>query len=490
MELLLVNSETGTNSCPPPGCGKKHRIAENYRCVINLIGTKDRMKRLLLFIVIVLHIPICTYSQNQYRSDSTQFFTLEQCIRYALQYQPGLNQALVNTAIVKATNAINLSGWFPQLNLSGNMVHYSQLPTTLSPNPLPGGAPIPTHTGVANTAIPQLSASQTLFEPQLFYAATSAPLFTKQAEQITDSVNIFIVSSVSKSFYSLLLTLEEIDVLKADTARLGRNILDAYNQYVGGIVDETDYEQAVITLNNSKAQLKQQTENVVPEYAALKQLMGYPPEKNFNVTFDTTRMMQEIYSDTTKKLQYENRIEYQQLQTVKELQHQQTVYNKLSFLPTVSVFYDYYYEYESPAFSNLFRTAYPYSYFGLSFNFPIFTGFSRIENLQRSELQEQNVNLEEMNLKSQIYTEYTSALANYKSNLYNLRLLDDNKSRAQNVYRVVSLQYKQGVVAYLNLLVAESNLITAEIGSIDALFQLLSSKIDLEKAMGEIPSHY
>jgi outer membrane protein TolC len=46
------------------------------------------------------------------------------------------------------------------------------------------------------------------------------------------------------------------------------------------------------------------------------------------------------------------------------------------------------------------------------------------------------------------------------------------------------------VVAYLNLLVAESNLITAEIGYIDALFHLLSSKIDLEKAMGEIPSHY
>jgi len=74
MELLLVNSQTGTNSCPPPGWCKKHRIAENYRCVINLIGTKDRIKRLLLFIAIVVHIPICTYSQNHYRSDSTQFF--------------------------------------------------------------------------------------------------------------------------------------------------------------------------------------------------------------------------------------------------------------------------------------------------------------------------------------------------------------------------------------------------------------------------------
>ncbi|MGA9406955.1 MAG: TolC family protein [Bacteroidota bacterium] len=457
---------------------------------MNVIESKGRIKRLLLLVTIFVLIPVCAFSQNDYRSDSNQFFTLEQCIQYAFQHQPALNQALVQTSIVKATIAINLSGWFPQLNLSGNVLHYSQLPTTLVPNSVPGGAPVPTHTGVTNTAIPQLSASQTIFEPQLFYAVASAPLYTKQAEQITDSVKISVVSSVSKSFYGLLLTLEEIDVLKEDTARLGRNITDAYHQYVGGIVDETDFEQAVITLNNSKAQLKQQVENVVPEYAALKQLMGYPPEKNFSVSFDTAQMMKEIYSDTTKQLLYENRIEYQQLQTVKQLQHQETVYNELSFLPSLSVFYDYYYEYESPTSSNLLRTAYPYSYFGVSLNFPIFTGFARVQSLQRSELQEQIVNWDEINLKSQIYTEYTSALANYKSNLYNLRLLGDNKSRAQDVYRVVSLQYNQGVVAYLNLLVAESNLITAEIGYIDALFQLLSSKIDLEKAMGEIPPHY
>ena len=385
--MLFVKSQTGISNCPS-GCDKRLRYAANHISAIKVFRPKDRIKRLLLS----LHCFTITdlyYSQNDYRTNPTQFFTLEQCIHYALQHQPGLNQSLVNTAIAKATNAINLSGWLPQLNLSGTMVHYNQLPTTLSPNTVPGGPPIPTHTGVANTAIPELSASQTIFEPQLFYAATSAPLLTKQTEQITDSVKIYIVSSVSKSFYNLLLTLEEIDVLKEDTARLGRNITDAYNQYVGGIVDETDYQQAVITLNNSKAQLKQQTENVAPEYAVLKQLMGYPPEKNFSVTFDTTQMMQEIYSDTTKQLLYENRIEYQQLQTVKELQHQQTVYNELSFLPTVSVFYDYYYEYESPTSSNLFRTAYPYSYFGVSLNFPIFTGFSRIENLQRSKLQEQ-----------------------------------------------------------------------------------------------------
>ncbi len=82
----------------------------------------------------------------------------------------------------------------------------------------------------------------------------------QEAEQITDSAKIFVVANLSKSFYNLLLTLAEINVLKEDTARLDRNVMDTYHQFVGGIVDETDYEEAIISLNTSKAQLVQQVE--------------------------------------------------------------------------------------------------------------------------------------------------------------------------------------------------------------------------------------
>jgi len=41
-------------------------------------------------------------------------------------------------------------------------------------------------------------------------------------------------------------------------------------------------------------------------------------------------------------------------------------------------------------------------------------------------------------------------------------------------------------LAYLNVITAESNLISSEIGYQNALFQLLSSRVDLEKAMGVI----
>ena len=77
-------------------------------------------------------------------------------------------------------------------------------------------------------------------------------------------------------------------------------------------------------------------------------------------------------------------------------------------------------------------------------------------------------------------------MANYKGNFYNLQLLQKNVAMAKRVYFVVTLQYKQGIVPYLNVITAESNLITSETSYLNALFQLLSSKIDLEKSMGII----
>jgi outer membrane protein TolC len=122
----------------------------------------------------------------------------------------------------------------------------------------------------------------------------------------------------------------------------------------------------------------------------------------------------------------------------------------------------------------------------LSFTIPIFTGFSRINNLHRAKLQQQILNWSQTDLKSQIYTQYATALANYKSNYYNLQLLQKNVALSRRVYFVVELQYKQGIVPYLNVITAQANLITSEINYINTLFQVLSYKIDLEKAMGNI----
>ena len=49
-----------------------------------------------------------------------------------------------------------------------------------------------------------------------------------------------------------------------------------------------------------------------------------------------------------------------------------------------------------------FKNVYPYSTIGLSFNLTIFTGFSRIESIHESSLEEDVLDLSEISLKSQI----------------------------------------------------------------------------------------
>ena len=446
----------------------------------------NKTDRLVLCTCLLL-ASCCSYGQSADTTGSASSLTLDQCIQYAMKHQPALNQALIGVPIARATNAINLAGWLPQVNITGNLTHYLQLPTSFVVNQSnPGSPPVQQHTGVINSFGPTLAVTQAIFSPSLIYASKTAPLVVKQAEQDVDSARIDLVVLVSKSFYNLLLTLKQIDVLKEDTARLTRNVSDTYHQYIGGIVDETDYDEASITLNNSMAQLRQATENIVPQYAALKQYMGFPADKQFNVIFDTVQMMQDIVFDTTQPLQYDKRIELQQLRTTTAIQHLITGYYHNAWLPTLGAFFNYNYEFQNNKASDLYANGYPYSYIGLSVSMPIFTGFARVQNERKSKLQEQQLDWGQTGMKLAINSEYTSALANYKSNLYTLEQTRANQALAKKVYFIVELQYKQGVVAYLNVITAESNLITAEIGYINALYQVLSSKIDLQKAMGII----
>jgi outer membrane protein TolC len=439
----------------------------------------------LLYCICLLFLSIAANSQTNTPPDTAQALTLDECVAYALKHEPLINMSIVNVAIVRATNAINTSGWLPQVNASANLTHYITLPTSFVKQN--GGATtVQQKSGVINTAIPVLSVTQTIFNPALLYAAQSGPLYVKQAQQITDSTKIEIVAAVSKSFYSLLNTLEQINVFKEDTARLNKNVSDTYHQYMSGITDRTNYNEAVITLNNSLFSLRQATESVRPQYAQLKQVMGYPPTQQFNVLYDTIQMKNDIAFDTTRQLQFEKRIEFQVLQTSKRLQLQTVNYYRKAWLPTVGAFFNYDYEFQNNSFGKLFSQAYPYSYVGLSLTMPIFTGLARTQNIHRARLQYDLLNWSEISLKSQIWTDYTTAVSNYKSNLYNLGVSQENTGLAKETYDIVQLQYLQGVVPYLNVITAESNLITSELTYETSLFQVLSSKIDLEKAMGII----
>ena len=137
--------------------------------------------------------------------------------------------------------------------------------------------------------------------------------------------------------------------------------------------------------------------------------------------------------------------------------------------------------------SHLYSRSFTNAYAGLSLTIPIFQGGRRLKNLSKARLQVERTDQEIVNQQNVISTQYVQAMAAYKSNYTNWQTLKENVTLASDVYNVVSLQYREGIKTYLDVIVAQADLRTSQLNYYNALFQVLSSKIDLQRALGTLP---
>jgi outer membrane protein TolC len=172
--------------------------------------------------------------------------------------------------------------------------------------------------------------------------------------------------------------------------------------------------------------------------------------------------------------------------TQKRLQQADVKYNKWAYIPTVTAGAGYSLNYFNSRFGNLYNNNYPESYAGLNVSFPIFQGTKRTQNIRIAELQLTRLDWDIVNLQTTISTQYTQALANYKANLNNYYVERDNLGLAREVFATIQLQYNSGIKAYLDLITSDTDLRTAQSNYSNALYQVLSSKLDVEKALGTI----
>ncbi len=416
---------------------------------------------------------------------------LTDCIHYAMQHQPYLKQSVLDEAITKQTTRIALSDWMPQFGANANLTHYNQLPTAFSVDPAnPTGPKRQITTGLLNTSSVSFYANQALYSNDLLQAGRTAKYYKQRASQNTQSDKTDLVLSVSKAFYDAMLTEQQLNLLEKAIERLNRNLKDAYSQYQSGITDKIDYKRATIALNNARADKKRTEETIRSKNEYLKQLMGYPVEKMLSITYDSAAINQQMWMDTTMSLPYQGRIEYQILQTQLRIQKSSISYYRMGFLPTLSAFANYNMVYQNDQFSQLYQQSFPNSYAGLTLSLPLFTGTKRIHALKRAKLQYEQLALDTVILKSQFQTQYVTALGSYKSNLAMLQAMEDNLALASDVYRLVKLQYERGIKTYLEVIVAETDLRSAEINRLEALFHVVSDKLDVQRAMGTIPLNY
>jgi len=439
--------------------------------------TKKQMSYLVICITLML--PLVGWAQDD--PEVLESASLDEIVDYALKHQPVLQQAKIDQQITEKQIKGKLADWYPQVNFDYNYQYWSQLMARAFQGNI-------VTLGIRNLATAQFSVTQNLFDPNALLAGTTASTVRVQSEQNIKKSKIDLVVNVSKAFYDVLATMQQIRVSEESVVRLKQSVENARNRYNSGISDKTDYQRARIALSNAETQLRTNREMLGYKEQVLKALMGYPNDNPLPLQYDWSAMEEQVQIDTTQTIMYNNHIDYQLIQTQKELQKANLSYSKWAFVPTInaSAYYSLYYL--NSNFNELYSSSsnHPYSYFSLSMNFPIFQGNKRIAKVQEQRLASDRLDEGIRNLKNNLSTEYTRSMATYKSNLYNFNTQKENTELAEEVYHVISLQYQNGVKTYLDMIVAETDLRTSRINYYNALYQVLASKMDVQRALGQI----
>jgi outer membrane protein TolC len=188
-------------------------------------------------------------------------------------------------------------------------------------------------------------------------------------------------------------------------------------------------------------------------------------------------------SDTSA---YKNRIEYSLLETQKKLNELDLKRYKSQFLPSLSAFGSTSQSLQSNNFGTLFDRSFPTTVIGFRLAVPIISGGIKLYQVRNAKLEILKTQNNLVNLKNGISLEVEQAQTTYRNGLKSLENQNRNMELAQEVLRVTKIKYEQGVGSSIEVTTAETSLKEAQNNYINALYDLLINKVNMDKALGKI----
>ena len=410
--------------------------------------------------------------------DSTRF-TVEEMVKFALLHSPMIQVSELDAEIGDRQIKSSLSAWLPQVSANTQWSNNLRLQTQpIGDQLITFGQP---YSGNLNFTV-----DQTIFNRDVFLVTKGSSLVRDQLSQTMETQKIDAVITVARAFYDLLLTIEQIKVFDENIVRQEKQYKDARARFEAGLVDKTDYQRASIGLANIQSQRNRLVTSREAKYSYLKQVSGYPLDQELTLHYEYGEMAGRAELDFAPDFILENRVDYQLARTRYSLSELETSYSKWAYIPTVKGFYNYNFLFFNQNFSGLLDESFPTSALGLTASIPIFQGGKRSDEVRLAKLRQEKSRVSLTDFEKQLNTDYEAALAEYNANYFAWQALQDNLDLAEEVYNTIKLQYDEGVKAYVDLVIAESELRAAQINNYNALYSVLSSKLELQRAMGLI----
>lgn len=423
-------------------------------------------------------------------ADSISYsLSLKEAIDYAQTHQMDILNAGIDVQIARNTIKETIGMGLPEVSGYANFQDFIKLPTSLLPGEIFGqpGTQIPVKFGVKYQSGLGLDLNQKLFDGAYLVGLQASKTFRELSSKSLTRTRIETAVAVSKAYYTVLVSNEQLQLLDANLIRLKKSLKDTEALYKNGFVEKIDVDRLRVLNNNLETERENITRLLDLNVNLLKFQMGMPIQ-NKVILKDNINNLQTLEQEAvlTDTLAYQSRIEYSLLQTQKRVHEFDLKRFKSLLLPSLSAFGSTSQNYQSNSFSQLYDQTFPTTVVGLRLSVPIISGGQKLYQIRNAKLQVQKTANNLVNLKNGINLEISQAQIAYRNGVRSLDNQKRNMELATEVLRVSRIKYEQGVGSSLEVTTAETSLKEAQNNYITALYDLLINKINLDRASGQI----
>ncbi len=453
------------------------------------------MKYILITTSLICALALGSYAQQAPPALAPVTFTLADCIKYAYEHQDSVKNAALDVQSAEYKVKETIGSGLPQINGAITFQDYIKVPTQVGPNFL-GGGPIDPKAPL--TAFPfgpvkytnnySLQMSQLLYSGTFLVGLKAVKTFRELSQRSLIRSKIETNVNVTKAYYQALVSSEQVKLLDANIAQLKQTLDQTTQQNKQGFVEKIDVDRLSVQYNNLVTNRDNVQRTLVLGYQMLKFQMGMPIEQDLTLAdkLSDVNIESQTAQNTVDTAFYNNRIEYKLLQTNITLNELEVKNKKANFQPSIAFTAGFANTYQENHTRYLYDHNYYSSYIGLNINIPIFTGGQHLNQLRQAQVSVLKAKNDLHNASNGFKLQANAAQITFTNSLQSLNNQKRSRELALEVLRVSKIKYQQGVGSSIEVTQAQTELEKADNEYIQALYNALISRVDLDKAYARI----
>ena len=412
--------------------------------------------------------------------------SLAQCLQMGIERNLNLKTYEGNVLKGKHNISENRSRLLPQINIDAALNDNFTPPVSVT-----DGRAYGKPYNVTKTLQYNSSASLQLQMPLYSQTALTALEISKTLDQLNslsyEKAREDLIVQISKMYYLAQNTEEQIGIIKDNIKRLEelRDITQAFHD--NDMALSVDVKRVNVNLENLSVQYDNARAMLTQQYNMMKYVIDYPAEKDIAVEKGD---IEEVNLAALSGLN-ENLYELQLLRTQQTLAEQQKKLAKSGYLPTLALTGNWTYMAYTDKFKNWFHSGesnhwYRSNGIGLSLRIPIFDGLEKRSKIRKAQVDIDNAKLSYENALKGMRTQYANAVNDLANNQRNFSKQRDNYLLAEDIYKVTSDRYREGIASMTEVLQDEMSMSDAQNNYLTAHFNYQVANLTLLKLTGQL----